>query len=471
MMNMKKNFIMIMFANIICLCINLITNFIIPKYVSIETYSMIKTYALYITYAGFFSLGYNDGMYLRYGGKKIKEISKEDIAVNFFNYIILIFLMAILVLFVGIALRNSVLIAFAFGMAVGNILGYLKSLYQATGEFKLYGKALNIEKITIFIANLILIFIIHADNYMYFIWCQIILGVLINLILLMKLEKNLKFITYCKFSMKAYIENIKSGFILMLGNFSSGFFTGIDRWFVKILLTTTHFALYSFAASMESFVNVFVSPITVTMYNYFCKEISAFQIRKTKKICLIWGFFLIASAYPAKWILENYLTEYMGANMIIFLLFAAQVFYIIVKGIYVNLYKAEKKQNKYLFQMIIMTCIAIVLNFILFKIFKNMESIAIATLVTSCIWMLLCEIECKNYRFSAMEYLYIVIGIALFLYTGYKINALLGIVVYFLGMSTLSLILMKSSMIDIKNYVVDFIKEKRMKKNECISKD
>ena len=123
MMNMKKNFIMIMFANIICLCINLITNFIIPKYVSIETYSLIKTYALYITYAGFFSLGYNDGMYLRYGGKKIKEISKEDIAVNFFNYIILIFLMAILVLFVGIALRNSVLIAFAFGMAVGNTLG------------------------------------------------------------------------------------------------------------------------------------------------------------------------------------------------------------------------------------------------------------------------------------------------------------------------------------------------------------
>jgi hypothetical protein len=31
-----------------------------------------------------------------------------------------------------------------------NILGYLKSLYQATGEFKAYGNALNIEKFAVF---------------------------------------------------------------------------------------------------------------------------------------------------------------------------------------------------------------------------------------------------------------------------------------------------------------------------------
>ena len=67
---MKKGLINVMMANIICLIINLLTNFLVPKYVSIESYGMIKTYALYLTYAGFFSMGYNDGMYLKYGGKK-----------------------------------------------------------------------------------------------------------------------------------------------------------------------------------------------------------------------------------------------------------------------------------------------------------------------------------------------------------------------------------------------------------------
>lgn len=45
-----------MFANIICLFINILTNFLLPKYLSINTYAQIKTYALLISYAGFFSL-------------------------------------------------------------------------------------------------------------------------------------------------------------------------------------------------------------------------------------------------------------------------------------------------------------------------------------------------------------------------------------------------------------------------------
>ncbi len=32
----------------------------------------------------------------------------------------------------------------------------------------------------------------------------------------------------------------------MLGNFSSSIFTGLDRWFVKILLLSFDFAMYSF---------------------------------------------------------------------------------------------------------------------------------------------------------------------------------------------------------------------------------
>lgn len=53
---MKKGLIQIMFANAICLIINVLTNFILPKFLSIDTYAQIKTYALLVSYAGFFSL-------------------------------------------------------------------------------------------------------------------------------------------------------------------------------------------------------------------------------------------------------------------------------------------------------------------------------------------------------------------------------------------------------------------------------
>ena len=85
-------------------------------------------------------------MYLKYGGKNLDQINKKELADNFFNYSILIILMQLFVLAVGLFLNDNIVIAFSFGIISYNILGYLKSLYQATGEFGAYSRALNIEK-------------------------------------------------------------------------------------------------------------------------------------------------------------------------------------------------------------------------------------------------------------------------------------------------------------------------------------
>ena len=111
------------------------------------------------------------------------------------------------------------------------------------------------------------------------------------------------FIKYGKFLISEYIENIRSGIILLLGNFSNSFFTTMDRWFVKILLSSFDFAMYSFAAGMESIISVFISPITVTMYNYFCKNPDDDSIIKVKRITIIYGFFILLTAFVAKFIL------------------------------------------------------------------------------------------------------------------------------------------------------------------------
>ena len=449
---MKKSLLHVMYANIICLVINLLNNFIIPKYVSIESYSMIKTYALYMTYAGFFSMGYNDGMYLKYGGKDLKSVNKKGLADNFINYLILMFLMLLFVFFVGILIEDCIIIAFSFGMFAYNILGYLKSLYQATGEFKAYGKALNIEKIMVFIFSMCLIFIIHSDNYLLFIWVQVIVGLIIAFYLFYKLERKLQFIRLGKVKKSEYKDNITSGIVLMLGNFSSSVFTGLDRWFVKMLLMSTDFAMYSFAVSMENVINVFISSITVSMYNYFCKGPSTEDIKKIKNITLVWGFLVIAAAFPAKWILENYLKNYIDSSSVVFILFAAQVFYVIVKGIYVNVYKAEKKQSLYLKQMILMIICGTILNAFFFYLFRNMVCIAAATLATAIIWMYMCEIKNQYLRFGFKENLSIFIITFVYLYCGYKLESITGLILYFLTLMFVCLIFMKETYYSILQY-------------------
>lgn len=446
---MKKGLFQVLVANIISLLISVFTSFFIPKYLSVDSYALYKTYSLYISYAGFFHLGYADGMYLKYGGKKIEDINKKDLADNFKNFLYLIFLMGILVFIFGNISSDNILTAFAFGMVSSDILDYLRSLYQATGEFGAYGKALNFEKIGVFILTLILLFIVHTDNYLLYIIVQIFVGAVIAIYLIAHLEHKLHFLKLGKFSAEEYKENISSGFVLMLGNFSSSLFIGLDRWFVKFLMHNLEFALYSFASSLLSLMNVFITPITVTLYNYFCKDIDDLQVRKLKQLVLAWGLLLIAAEYPVKFVLDVYLKKYIGADQVVFILFSAQAFIAVIQGIFVNLYKAKKKQKEYFFEMLVMLMIGVVTNAGFYMVKKSMVSFAWATLFTYFAWFIICEVKNPGIRCGLNEYITIIVLIFLAIITGSKLNPVAGLLVYL----SVYFILIKFLMPDVMRFI------------------
>lgn len=460
---MKKSLIKLFFANIIYLVINLIINFIFPKYLSIEAYALIKTYTLYIGYAGIFSLGYNDGMYLKYGGKSEAEIEKKDLGNNISNYLILELIMCVLILTYGLIINNNIIKLFAVGMLASNVLGYLKSLYQAIGDFSLYAKAQNLEKELVFIVSIISIFVFKIVDGEYFVWVQVIISIIVMSYLLIKFINKVNLKIELRPSFKEIKENISSGFILMLGNFSNIAFTSIDRIFIKTFLTATDFAFYSFAVSMENLINVFTTPITISMYNYLCKQPNKEKIRNIKNITLVWGMLVISAAFPIKWILENYLTKYIESTVIIFLILATQVFFIVIKGVYVNIYKAEKKQAKYLKQMTLTLVIGISLNLLFYIILKNVISFAIATLVTSIIWLIICEITEKEICFKLNEYIAIAIIIFIYLFIGIKINAILGFLIYIISVILITCIFMNKTISIIIRTLFDSLKKIRKK--------
>lgn len=78
------------------------------------------------------------------------------------------------------------------------------------------------------------------------------------------------------------------------------------------------------------------------------------------------GFIIIGGMFFVKFIIKYYLPQYMDACEIIIYLLGAQVFYLIVKGIYVNIYKSNKQQNRYFLQLLAMTVVAFILNTIFF---------------------------------------------------------------------------------------------------------
>ena len=120
------------------------------------------------------------------------------------------------------------------------------------------------------------------------------------------------------FSFDELIKNIKAGILLTVGNLSSVVLTSMDRWFVKALMTTLAFAQYSFAVSMENFMNVAVTPVTTTLYNYFCKATDEVKVRKARNYVMIFAALIVSCAFPARFILEVYLTKYIDSAKVIF---------------------------------------------------------------------------------------------------------------------------------------------------------
>lgn len=240
------------------------------------------------------------------------------------------------------------------------------------------------------------------------------------------------------FSLNELVNNIKGGILLTVGNLSSVVLTSMDRWFVKALMTTLAFAQYSFAVSMENFMNVAVTPVTTTLYNYFCKATDKSQIRKTRNYVMVFAAAIVSCAFPARFILEIYLTKYIDSAKVMFLLFAAQIFYIVIKSVYVNLYKAQKKQNIYFIKLTMIIVVGFIFNIVCYGIYKVKESFAVGTLLSAICWYFLCLPDFKWMEYNTKEKLYPFIQTCAFLVCGFCFSAVPGFLIYIFEIAVVS---------------------------------
>ena len=167
--NLKKGIVLVFIANLINLIISLMNGFILPKYLSVETYASIKTYQLYANYIGVLTIGYADGLYLKYGGARIGDIPNREINVCRTNTFILQAIMTVAFVIVGIIIQDHVLIITALSIIPVNIAATFKSILQATGEFRSYSRIMNFGSIFTFAMTIFLLFVIKTDNDMIYI--------------------------------------------------------------------------------------------------------------------------------------------------------------------------------------------------------------------------------------------------------------------------------------------------------------
>lgn len=429
-MKLSEGILQIIIANIVNLIISIGNGFLLPKFLTVESYADLRTFLLYTSYIGTLTLGYVDGIYIKYGGKTINEIDKGEFTKEKRALSLLQLGLTLPIVLMAFFIGDSNLLFAAVSILPMNMMCFFRHIYQATGEFKKYRRIINLSSLLVFALNLFFLFIIKTDLSLWYIGIQVVISFVVWVYYESRNRSSgISNMISLKEMWACLNENIHLGIIIMLGNFMGVWITSIDRWFVKILYSVTDFAYYSFAVSMLRLINVVVTAFSVTLYNFFCKKPGNEEIAILRKIILVIGAAIIAIIFPLEYIIQTYLEKYIYAIPIIKALFMAQFVLIEINAVYLNLYKAFNLQKKYLIRMVIITVTAFFLDGILGYMWNDIIAYAVATFLTAFIWLILCQIDLPEYKMTHTEWLYLLLTIPAYPLSDY-FNMWIGMFIY-----------------------------------------
>lgn len=455
-MSIKNNIIRIFSANFLNAISGIVIGFLVPVILSLDAYAYVKTYTLYISYIGFLHFGFVDGMYIKYGGKDIKDIDKVVLKTEHRTFMNIQIIMTLIFILIGILKKDFIILIMALSIIPINTISFHKLFYQATGQFKKFANASYIYTGIYLITNLLLVILFKSNNYVLY----IIVTLLANMVVFVKLEykfyKEYKNVNteYTECIKREIKDNVKIGFYVLLGNLSVLLFYGIDRWFVKIFYSNNDFAYYSFAISMLNIVNIFISAISITFYNYLAKGEDKEKIKSLKAYFLILGGLASFAYFGLSFIVNFALKKYIPSLNIIAISFATYPYMIVINALYVNLYKIRKDEKKYLKVVIGMLLISIVYNFIAVVLYDNAIYIAIATTMSFITWYIYSTRDFKYLKINLKEIFYLVCLLSVFLFSSHMKNFILGAVIYLIVYISLISSLYKKYIMELINMLL-----------------
>jgi len=375
-------------SNVVSILGSIVSGFLVPKYLGVDQYAVFKTFALYTSYIGVLHFGYIDGLYLKYGGRRESEIDLQQLSREFYFLLLLEAAVSLSLLLFSVAFKAKTLGYASILVFPSMVYGFFVLYWQATGQMR-YFSAINVVKPVLFTAGLlVLIFIFKTSTADHFILLQLLMMIAIAAIILFYAKSLFK---GCRFETGKFRNNldfIKVGIFITAGNASNILLYTIDRWFVKIGLSTSDFAFYSFAVSIMAMVSVFTTSISITLYHRLARESENRDFHRLIKRLLL--FFSMAAAwgyFPIAFVVERLLPAFIPALPVTAILFLSFPAMVAVNALYINLYKAQKKERVYFRNILVILALSALLNTLAFALYRSSEGIALATTLTFFLWL------------------------------------------------------------------------------------
>lgn len=453
-------------ANFLNFLMGFVTGFIIPKFLGIDDYAYLKVFTFYVTYVGVAHLGFLDGIYIKYGAYDYDDLPRK----KFRGYVRFLIVFQViealaLVLLAFLLIRNenrlNIVLFTIFNMIILNITNLWMFIHQITKRFKLFSINTILTKL-LYVIGCVLLILNGVHGYNGYVILQTIINIII-LFIYIYYNKELVFgkAESTKETFKEAKELIGIGFFVMIGNFMSVIILGIDRIFVDRLFTIKDFAIYSFAYTLISLFYILLNSLTMVIYPYLrrAKEDTYKSIYETIRISItmlmsvtLCGYFVI------KFIVSSFLPQYTESFAILIFLVPTVIYSAQINILIANYYKIMQKTKEYTINNIMALFLSIITNIIAYFIYKDIASIAIATLVSFILWLIYSDLYFKKIIKVRVGRAYILdlSILAIFFFSAYFFKWYNGLVIYIV---LLILLLTVNNRKDVKK-IINMVKKR-----------
>lgn len=385
----RKSVYFVLVSQMLVLGIGILKTLLIPAVVGINDFAYWQIYVFYVAYVGLFSLGFNDGIYLRYGGVDYGKLDNGRVRSSIRVYFI--YLLAATALMSSICLTESdhdkriVLCLASLNIVLMGMMAVFSFVLQATGRLKRFGVISAMDKI-LFLVFLLALFMAGTKYFIWFVLAELVSKVVALGFMCVSCWELVQgpgsALDEAGMEVK---ENIICGLKLMFANLSGMLVLGIGRIIIEHWGTLEEYAFYAFGVSMTNLALVALTSISVVLYPMLKrlpeKEFLRYYDDANSKL-FKFNLFMLAGYFPVVWLITYQLPKYEPVIPYLGLLFVISVLQSKMQLLNNNFYKALRFEGAMLRANIESLVIALVLSLVMYALQRSAIAIALAATLT-----------------------------------------------------------------------------------------
>ncbi|MGL4607825.1 MAG: lipopolysaccharide biosynthesis protein [Eubacteriaceae bacterium] len=438
--NFIKNMSYTISSNLITLMVSTLVILVIPKLIGIEEYGYWQLYLFYTSYIGFLHFGWNDGIYLRFGGEKYENLNKnlffsQFIELFLFQVIIGIIIWGVAIFFIS-DINQKLLIKMAgIAMILSNSRLMLLFILQATNRIKEYAKNTMLDRI-VYVGLVVVFLLLGIRNYKIMILSDLF-GKFIGLVFAAFLCREIVFNKISNFhlTIQEAILNISIGIKLMFANIASLLIIGIVRFGIERTWDIETFGKISLTLSISNMMMIFINAVGIIMFPILRRTnqenlSNIYTIMRDFLMAFLLGSLIFC--YPLKTVMQLWLPQYAES-----LLYMALVFPIFIyegkMALLVNTYlKALRKEKPMLKINVVIMSLSFITTYICTQVLHNFDLTIISIVFLLALRSLMAEVYLsKELKIDIKKDIILeLILTIIFIFSGWYINSWTSLLIY-----------------------------------------